>query len=129
MAHPNEDRIRQGYAAFASGDIEAVLEFFDDDIVWHTGGNNPISGDYRGKEEVLAHLGRLLQETEGNFKNEVHDILANDEHGVAITNLSAERNGRSMTMRSVHVMHLRDGKVTESWIFPEDQAAADEFWS
>ena len=130
MAHPNEDLARRGYAAFAAGDMATLDDLFADDIVWHVGGRGPLSGDYEGKEAVIAYFGRLAQETGGNFRIELHDMLANDEHVVALTAASAKRQGRSLdNARGVQVFHIRDGKVTESWFHSGDQYADDEFFS
>ncbi len=62
------------------------------------------------------------------MKIEVHDILANDTHGVALVTRMAERDGRSFEMNEVHVFHISDGKVTEYWGFEEDQRRSDEFF-
>jgi ketosteroid isomerase-like protein len=130
MAHPNEDLARRGYAAFAAGDMATLDDLFADDIVWHVGGRGPLSGDHEGKEAVMAYFGRLAQETGGNFRIELHDMLANDEHVVALTAASAERQGKSLdNARGVQVFHIRDGKVTESWFHSGDQYADDEFFS
>ena len=129
MAHPNEDLMKKGYEAFGSGDLDAVRELFADDIVWHVSGRSPLSGDYKGKEEVLGFLAKTMEMTGGTFKLDVHDIMANAEHGVALTTATAEREGKRLTNRSVQVVHIRDGKLTESWLHPDDQYAADEFWS
>jgi hypothetical protein len=33
-------------------------------------------------------------------------------------------------MNAVHVLHSdAEGRTTESWFIPEDQYAADDFWS
>jgi uncharacterized protein len=127
--HANVERARRGYAAFASGDIDTVMELFDDDIVWHVGGNNILSGDYKGKEAVFGFFGRLMQETGGSFRQEVHDILANDEHVVVLLQTSAERKGVRVDQRAVDIMHAdADGKITEYWRFSEDSAAVDSLW-
>ena len=39
-----------------------------DDIVWRSPGRNPLSGDYRGKDAVLALFGRLAEETGGTLR-------------------------------------------------------------
>ena len=127
--HPNLVRARAGYEAFATGDLAAVSDLFSDDVVWHSGGNNVLTGDYVGKDAVLGFFGLLVQETGGSFKNDIHDMLANDEHGVALVTVSATRGGKSLEFRIVHVFHMSDGKMTEFWAFPEDQSAFDEFWS
>ncbi len=129
MAHLNEDLLRRGYDAFGKGDMAAIAELFADDIVWHVPGNNQLAGDYRGRDSVLAFFGKIAELTGGTLKLEVHDILANDEHGVALTRGSAQRGGKSLDNNGVQVFHIRDGKAIESWMHPGDQAATDEFWS
>jgi len=127
--HPNLESARRGYQAFANGDLATVSELLADDIVWHVGGNNTLSGDYEGKEAVLSFFGRLMQETGGSFKNDIHDMLANDEHGVALVTQTATRGGTSIEGPVVQVFHMRDGKMTEFWTFARDQSAIDEFWT
>lgn len=126
--HPNLDILRRGYAAYSSGDLDTVNELFADDIVWHVAGRSQISGDYAGKEQVFGFFGKLAELSGGTSTVDVHDLLAGDEHGVAIVSESATRNGQSHTGRATHVFHLRDGKVTEMWDAQVDQYASDEFW-
>ena len=126
--HPNLERAHAGYEAFAAGDLAAVSDLLSDDIVWHSGGSNVLTGDYVGKEAVLGFFGLLMQETDGSFRNDIHDMLANDEHGVALVTMSAARGGESFEGRMVHVFHMSDGKMTEFWAIPEDQSGYDEFW-
>jgi hypothetical protein len=127
--HPNLVTARAGYEAFARGDLAAVSDLLSDDIVWHSGGNNILSGDYEGKEAVLGFFGQLMQETGGSFNNDIHDMLANDDHGVALVTVSATRGNESFEGSVVHVFHMRDDKMTEFWAFPEDQSLYDEFWA
>ena len=130
MAHPNEELVRRGFAAFGAGDMATLDGLFADDIVWHVGGRSPLSGDYAGKEAVLGYFGRLGQETGGSFRIEIHDMLANDEHVVALTTASAQRQGKSLSdAPGVQVFHVRDGRVTESLFHAGDQYASDEFFT
>lgn len=129
MAHPTEDLLRRGFEAFGKGDMATIAELFADDVVWHVPGNNPLSGDHKGRDSVLAFLGKSAELSGGTLKLEVHDILANDEHGVALTRGSAQRGGKSLDNNGVQVFHIRDGKVVESWLYAGDPAANDEFWS
>ncbi len=95
MANTNEDLLRQGYAAFASGDLATVQALIADDIVWHSGGANQLTGDYTGHQEVLGFIGRLMEVTGGTFRLEIHDILANDSHGIVLVTMHGERDGRA----------------------------------
>ncbi len=129
MTHPNEELVRKGYQALASGDTDALQEQIADDVVWHVGGRSQLAGDYRGKEEVFNLFGKLIELTGGTFKLEVHDILANDEHTVALVKATAQRDGKALDDNGVQVLHVQDGKVKESWLHPGDEYASDEFFS
>jgi len=125
----NLEAAQTAYAAFGAGDMATLSDLFADDIVWHSGGDNILSGDYVGKEAVFGLFGQLLQETGGSFKNDIHDILANNEHGVALVTSTATRGGKTLDSRAVHVFHMSDGKLIEFWNFPEEPAQIDDFWA
>jgi ketosteroid isomerase-like protein len=127
--HPNVELLRKGYGAYSSGDADVLNELFADDIVWHVAGRSQLSGEYRGREQVFGFFGKILELSDGTSKLDVHDLLANDEHGVALVTGTATRNGQSFTGLDVHTFHIRNGQVIEFWDSPVDQYAADEFWS
>ena len=130
MAHPNEDLVRQGYAAFGSGDLDALQNrFFAEDIRWHFPGKSQFGGDYKGMGEVLGWLGRSFEASGGTVRIELHDVIGNDEHVVALTTVRAERAGKQLEDRTVQVFHINDGKATEVWSHPADLYASDDFWS
>jgi len=130
VAHPNEDLVREGFAAFGRGDMDALRkQFFTDDVCWHTPGRGLISGDYEGTEQVLQYFTRIFELTGGTFSLELHDVLANDEHAVALFTVRGERAGRQLTDNEVLTYHFRDGKISEVWSHTTDLYAADEFFS
>lgn len=129
MAHPNEDLLRRGYEAFASGDMNTVFEIFDAGIVWHVGGSNQTSGDYHGHQEVMGFFGKLMELSGGSFHLDVHDILADDAHGVVMVTAHAERDGQTLVAKEANVWHLAGGKATEFWALADDQAALDKFFA
>jgi uncharacterized protein len=129
MAHPNEDLVRRGFAAFGTGDIATLRELLADDVIWHVGGRSPITGDYKGIDEVLGFFAQLAERAGGTFRVDVHDLLANDEHVVALVKGTAERDGKTLNDNGAQVFHVQGGKVTEEWFHAGDQYATDEFWS
>jgi hypothetical protein len=70
-----------------------------------------------------------MELTGGTFRAELHDVVANDDHAVAIYVSRAEREGRTLEDRNVLVIHVRNGKFAETWLLSDDQYAADEFFS
>ena len=127
MSNTHEDTLRTIYDAFAKGDVETVMGLFPDDIEYHVSGRSPVSGIYSGKDEVLGLFGKLMGLSGGTFQVEVQDILANDEHGVALTREVGRRDGKSMENHAVHVWDIRDGKCARFRGYNEE--VWDEFWS
>ena len=55
----------RAHEAFERGDTEAMRAWFADDFVWHEPGNNPLTGDYRGADEVFGLFSRIRTATTG----------------------------------------------------------------
>ena len=127
--HPNVELLRNGYNAYSTGDMAVLDRLFADDILWHVAGRSQLSGDYKGRDQVYGFFGKITEISGGTSKIEVHDILANDEHGVAIvTGTGSRPDGASFTSPDVHIFHIRNGQVVEFWDSPVDQYGSDEFW-
>jgi uncharacterized protein len=130
MAHPNEDLVREGFAAFTRGDMDALRnQFFAADVRWHVPGRSLLSGDYEGPEQVIQFFTRIFELTGGTFSVELHDVLANDEHAAQLLTIRGERAGKQLNDNQVLVYHFRDGKVSETWTQVTNQYAVDEFFS
>jgi uncharacterized protein len=127
--HPNAERIRRLFAAFAQGDMATMTDLIVEDTVWHIPGRGPLSGDYRGRDPVFELFSRLVQGSEGTFTQELHDALGSDDHAVALTRASARRGPHTYDCNDAWVFHLRNGQVAEAWWRPEDLYASDEFWT
>jgi ketosteroid isomerase-like protein len=118
-------RLREGYAAFNRGDINAVLDLQAEGAVWHGRGSTRYGGDHKGKEAILQYLAQVPQDFE-EFKLDVHDILANDEHAAVLVTSRSRRKGKTYTDNAVHVHHINDeGKTTEVW-FASDTELTQE---
>jgi hypothetical protein len=126
MSHPNEDLVRKGYEAFSTGDMTAMHQLLDPQVVWHAGGDNALSGDYRGIEEVLGFFGRTMEHTQGTFRVTVEEVLVNDQGAAVVQRSSAQGNGKSFDDRGVQLFRISDGKAVEVWQYWGDPYAADE---
>ena len=128
MAHANETTIRAHIAALASGDVEGALDDYAEDAVLHYPGQNALSGDHVGRSEIAGFLGRAMAMTNGTFRPEVHDVLANGEHAVLLVRCRAEREGRSFEWLATDVYHVVGVKIAEHWILEGDQQTVDELF-
>jgi ketosteroid isomerase-like protein len=129
MAHPNEELVRRGYAAFNNADVETLRQLFADTTIFHEPGRSPISGDYQGLDQVLGFFGTLVERSGGTFRATLHDVVANDEHAIGLHSSDAERDGRTIRSPTVLVFHVRDGKLAETWSHHYDQHDFDAFWA
>ena len=125
-AHPNAQRLREGYVAFAKGDFAGLDELFDENIRWNQTGRSQLAGTYEGRAAVYEMFGRLMQVTEGSFATEPTTVLADDETGVAVCRTTGHRGDVRAEITDVHVFRLRDGRVTEFTAATTDQYALDE---
>ena len=129
MIAANASVIRKTYDDFAKGDIQAVLEACDTSITWHVPGHSPLSGDYKGHDEIVGFFKHTLALSGGIFAIEVNHVLAEEDVVVALVTVKAERNGRSATFPEVHVFRLANEKVIEFREFQGDEQTEDRFWS
>ena len=122
--HPDATRARQMLDALNAGDMQTMSDALADEVVWHEIGNPmPV----RGKAALAA---RFAGDAPPDYQitGETHDVLASDDHTVALVTATATRGGRTLTYRVAEIYHLRDGKITERWAFSDDtQAIADFF--
>lgn len=125
--HPNEELIRNGYEAFAKGDVAFLNELFPDDIVFHVPGRARFAGTYQGKNAVFGFFSKLMDFYGAGLETHVHDVMANDEHAVALINFHAHRGDQTLDGNTVHVWHIVDSRPAEVWVHPGDLYASDAF--
>ena len=124
-----ETTLRDGYAAFAKGDLQGYLDLCTDDFVFHAPGSNKMTGDYT-KANFTKIIDTLMAVTGGNFTETVHDVVVNDTHGVVLAEHRVRRtDGGEHVFNVAHVYHLRDGKLAEAWECPADPTAFDKAWA
>jgi ketosteroid isomerase-like protein len=100
----NIELVKKGYEAFGRGDLDAVLDLYDDNIEWTQPGHSAISGTYHGKGEIGELLRRLGEKTA------MVKPLRYFADGDTVVVLSEATIGGE-TSRDVEVFTLRDGKA------------------
>jgi uncharacterized protein len=89
----------------------------------HATGTSVLSGEFVGKAAVFGLFEKLAEVTEGTFHQEIHAILADDDHVVVLTDYGHDKP-TPFSGQQVFIWHVRDGKAVECWDIPTDQAAA-----
>ncbi len=126
--HRNAELVRRAYEAFQRGDLDALRNYVTPDIKYHVPGRNQTAGDFDGVDAVLDSFRRVAELSGGSYRVELHEVLANDEHVVALARQSASHGGKSLDDIYSHVFHFRDDKISESWVLFYDPYQTDEFF-
>jgi len=108
----NVDLVRGGYAAFAAGDIPAVLALFADDLVWTTLDSVPTGGVYRGPQGAGEFFAKLsLYYAELHVEPE-RFVDAGDSVVVQGRHRGRTLSGNAFDVPWMHLWTLREGKAT-----------------
>lgn len=123
--HPNAVMARSMADALSRGDMQALEGFLADDVIWHEIGS---AEPRRGKAAMRAAPvgGGAADYT---ITGTLHDVVANDDHTIALVEATATRGGKTITYRTAEIYHFRDGKIAERWAFSDDTAAITAFFA
>ena len=116
--------VNGAYAAFAKGDIPALLETLSDDVDWSSPATLPQGGHFSGKDGVSE----FFQTIGANWDALTIDVEAITDagDGLVLTIIQASgtrKDGGAGGYGSAHAFTVRDGKITEWRIFvDQDQA-------
>ncbi len=122
--HPNAALVRQALDSMSRGDTQGIADALSDDVEWHEIGRaEPI----RGKAALAERFGGSTEDYQ--ITAEMHDVVANDEHTIALVDATATRAGKTFSYRTAEIYHVRDGKIIERWAFSDDTAAITAFFA
>jgi uncharacterized protein len=118
--------VREAYAAYAAGDHEPLWALLAPQVTFHVAGDHPLSGDYRGLEEVQGYLA-MLERLNGGPGGATLDTVFADESGDMVLLESTTRHGH--VERSIgHVLRFEGDRLVELWDNPADPQAEDRYW-
>ena len=87
-----------------------------------------MSGEYRGRRDVVEFLRRTGLETGGTYKSHLHTVFADDEWAVAIYRATGSRNGIELDVEQALVIRIADGLWQDVTAVPLD-SAFERFWA
>lgn len=124
------ETVQQYGAALAAGDMAALEQLLDDNIVWHQPGNHPLAGEHVGKQDVMRHLANFAELSGGTFALTPEPT---HEHGPFVAmpvRFTAQRSDRQpLDQLGLDIFRVVEGRIVEVWLMSEDQRAEDAFWS
>jgi ketosteroid isomerase-like protein len=125
----NLETLRRLVTAFAINDENTIRSLVTPDVVWHVAGRTAVAGDYKGIDAMLNVVRLVVEMTDGTLEARLHDVLANERHGVILLKEAANRNGKRLEYELIDLYHFREGLICEMWSTATDQQAFDEFFA
>jgi ketosteroid isomerase-like protein len=127
LEHPHAAVARAIWDAIARGDREALLGLYAPDAVLRVHGDNPLAGEYKGVDSVLAGMARPAELVD-DMRSELLDVYAGDTGAVIRYRVTAERGEAQLDQVYLTVVDIRDGRVTRATSLATDQLRTDAFW-
>jgi uncharacterized protein len=113
--------------AFNRGDMDSLAAMLAPDAVWHAGGDNVLSGTYRGRDEVLSFFVQGAAFSTDGITAQPLDALADDRYLTFFVHLQGRRGDRVLDQVHANAWRVDDGVMTEGWFLPADQEEWDRF--
>ena len=118
--------------AILDGDDDALRSSLSDEVFFAFGGESPFAGTYSGPEEVVS-LFRAIRERSGSTfapaDPNSFDVLESEYHCALLDRWVARRGDSELSSHQVWVLHLKDGRVGDGFIYFENQRGFDAFWT
>jgi len=129
MANSKEDTVRRGYKAFSEGDMATLGALYTDDVVQSMPGNNQLSGEHKGRDDVLALYGKLFELSGGTFAVDLKSVKEDGDKVVSTHSTKAERGGKTLAETETIEFAFSGDKISRLDLSTSDEAAADAFWA
>ena len=127
--HPNAEVFKRVYGAFTTGDMDGLARLIAPDVVWHVPGTNLISGEYTSRDAIFGCFSKIFELSAGSYRPHLHDIVANDQHTVALMHVTASRGDKTLDQDYAFIAHIREGQIAELWEAWTEGPAWNDFWS
>lgn len=128
--HPNATRIRELFAAFHDRNLAKIQAAIPEHAVWHfPGRTGALAGSHVGRAAILGFLGRVVELTQGSFRLELEDVIANDASGAVFFRGRGARDGRTLDNPTCLRLRIEAGRIVEVWEYVWDLYAVEAFWA
>lgn len=122
--------VQQSYELFKSGNIQALLALYSEDIDWHLPEieNIPFTGKRKGREAVAGFF-RSVSETQDVLAFNPQEFIAQGDRVVVLGNYSwrVKATGREYSSDWAHVVTVRNGKIVGFKEYTDTAASASAF--
>jgi uncharacterized protein len=110
--------------AWKAGDLAAIVACYHDEFVLHYFGRNELAGDHVGKAAALAALAEFGRRTQRRL-HAIRATMVGPTRGAILAGEHLGSGNRAVLVERLLVYAVRDGKLSECWVYDADQALID----
>ena len=124
MSEQNLEIVRRGFTAWSGGDVTALLQDLDPDVVLHV--EQAGQGVYRGHEGAIKSLADWTEDFD-DFKVVAEEFLDNGDYVVVRTRQTGSGKSSGAPMEGVFwfVFQMREGKGVRIHVVTTERAALE----
>ncbi|TDF35007.1 nuclear transport factor 2 family protein [Alteromonadaceae bacterium M269] len=118
--------VQKFFAAYATGDLEAIKQYVAEDVEWHIPGRHALAGTKRGVKaftEFFSLLGKA------GFKAEVMILAANDTYVIDAHRGFSNTPDGNIDINWVLLYQIEKGKIKRVQNFSGDLYSSDAFFN
>jgi ketosteroid isomerase-like protein len=112
--------------AWLAGNRPALFACYHENFTLHYFGRNPLAGIHSGKAAALAILAEVTRRTDRKLVAIV-DVMAGPQRGALLVRERFHRDGKTAEVERLLIYAVRDGLLSECWVYDQDQALIDQF--
>lgn len=112
----NLEQLKQGYQFFAEGNIEAVMAFWDEKIVWQECTGFPFvegDGTFIGAQAIVEGVLTKIAVHYDDFNIEIHDFVDGNDKIVMVGYYTGvwKATGKRFKANATHTWTFKNGKA------------------
>jgi ketosteroid isomerase-like protein len=124
----NAEIARRLWNATAEGNVDALLEGYSPDVVWHSYGKSPIARVIRGSAALLEYFA-LTADLVDDMKSDLLEVYGSERGAVIRYRVQASRGPKHLDGEVLLAVVIEDGRVVRGDLVPFEPRAHDAFWS
>jgi ketosteroid isomerase-like protein len=114
--------------AWLAGERAEMAACYHDEFTLHYAGQNPLAGVHSGKQAAFAALAEVARRANRKLVD-VEDIMAGPRRGAILVRELFGRDGKTAEVERLLVYAVKDGMLSDCWIYERDQATVDRFFA
>ncbi|HEY2161455.1 MAG TPA: nuclear transport factor 2 family protein [Solirubrobacteraceae bacterium] len=129
MSTDAESVARHVIEAFSAADLDGMRSQLDDDLHAYITNSRGGVDEVVGPDEYLRRVA-AMDLASARFRVEItQSVAVRPDVAMVMVDVHAARGGRTLHNHAAHLLHTRDGKVSEWWMVEALPAESDAFWS